>query len=90
MDITKKVRKEVRKALKEGLSEPYNRQNDETLPDIEKTRQPKLLTLKMLVQLSKMRNERQEELAQNSVFIPYLYGPQPEQQQDQMVGGLGL
>ena len=43
--------------------------------------------LRSLNRLKKIRNAKREELAQNSVFVPYLYGP-PEQNPEDM-GGLG-
>ena len=72
------------------MEEQYNRLEDETLPKLYKKRKDKVLTLKLLVQLSKMRNAKREELANNSVFIPYIYGPQEQQENAPMGGGLGL
>lgn len=77
---------ECKKVLMEGMDEPYDRQEDKDLPKIGQKRRA-VITLRSLNRLKKIRNAKREELAQNSVFVPYLYGP-PEQNPEDM-GGLG-
>ena len=77
---------DIRKHLFESANEVYDRQEDTSKPDMGETRK-KVITLKDLNDLKKMRNAKREELAQQNVFIPYLYGPQPNQEEGGMGGG---
>jgi len=82
---------EIKKMLKESLDEPYHPEDDETMPDVdENSRRKPVLTLRVLNKLKEMRNTKRTELAQDSVLVPYLYGP-PETPEGEMGGGdLGL
>jgi len=82
----KDIIKELRKQLFESANEVYDRQQDETVPEMGETRK-KVITLKDLNDLKKMRNAKREELAQQSVFVPYLYGPAENPEGEQGLGG---
>lgn len=53
---------------------PYNREKDKSAPKIGQKRK-KVLKLKDINKLKSIRNQKREELAQDSVFVPILYGP---------------
>ena len=57
-----------------NFDRPYNRQEDESVPQIGHKRK-KVLHLRDLNRLKSIRNQKREELAQDSVFVPVLYGP---------------
>ena len=79
-----KTNKEIRKVLKESLFNSYDIDKDELIPNMSFTRQQSKFTLGLLARLSKMRkNSIQEETIDNT-FVPYIYGPQEEEQ-----GGMG-
>lgn len=70
---------ELKKILNESdnnFDEPYDMQDDEDMPKIQQTRK-KVLRLCDINKLKRIRNHRREELAQDAVFIPVLYGPAP-------------
>ena len=50
------------------------------------------VTLRKLNQLKKIRNEKREEIAQDSVFVPILYGPDMSNPEggDMMGGGMPM
>lgn len=75
----------VRKALMESIDEPYHKEEDNNTPHIDEKRKP-VITLRKLNLLKQMRNSVREEDAQNTAFVPFLYGP-PENQSEE--GGLG-
>ena len=90
--MEKEIIKELRKHLFESANEVYDRQQDEMVPEMGETRK-KVITLKDLNDLKKMRNAKREELAQQSAYVPYLYGPaeqQPGEEGGMGGGGLGL
>ena len=53
---------------------PYNKIDDKNVPQMYKKRK-KVLKLSDINRLKKIRNQKREELAQDSVFVPILYGP---------------
>jgi len=84
------VVKELDKILNENASNfdaPYELDMDKDVPEMWKHRK-KVLRLRDLNKLKKIRNQKREELAQDSVFIPPLFGPQPEQGGGDM--GMGM
>ena len=84
------VAKELDKILNENASNfdaPYDMDFDKDVPEMWKHRK-KVLRLRDLNKLKKIRNQKREELAQDSVFIPPLFGPQPEQGGGDM--GMGM
>lgn len=89
--MKKEIIKELRKHLFESANEVYDRQQDEMIPEMGETRK-KVITLKDLNDLKKMRNAKREELAQQSVYVPYLYGPaeEPAGGESELGGGLGF
>ena len=90
--MEKEIINELRNKLFESANEVYDRQQDQLVPQIEDTRK-KVITLKDLNDLKKMRNAKREELAQQSVLVPYLYGPaeqQPGEEGAPMGGSIGL
>lgn len=84
------MKKELFKVLKcklmESLDEPYNAEDDKNLPKFGQTRK-KTITLRKLNELKKLRNSKIEELAQESILVPYLYGPQEQPEGGDMMGG---
>ena len=82
----KDIIKELRKQLFESANEVYDRQEDENIPEMGEKRK-KVITLKDLNDLKKMRNAKREEIAQQSVFVPYLYGPQENPEGGDLGGG---
>ncbi len=66
---------------------PYNRIDDKNVPQMYKKRK-KVLKLSDINRLKKIRNQKREELAQDSVFVPILYGPSLENPEE-MGGDLG-
>ena len=84
--MEKEIIKELRKHLFESANEVYDRQEDENIPKKGESRK-KVLTLKDLNTLKKMRNTKREELAQQSVYVPYLYGPAENPEGDMGIGG---
>ena len=83
--MEQKVFEKVRKALMESIDNPYNKEEDKNTPHIDEKRKP-VITLRKLNLLKQMRNASREEDAQNTAFVPYLYGP-PENQGEE--GGMG-
>lgn len=75
----------------ETFDRPYEREDDKTLPKIYQRRK-KVLQLKDLNRLKKIRNQQREEMAQDSVFVPILYGPDMTQNEggDMMGGGMPM
>lgn len=69
---------ELKKILNENeeynMENPYNRMEDESMPKQGQTRK-RVLKLKDLNRLKRIRNQKREEEAQDSVFVPILYGP---------------
>lgn len=88
--MNKELFNELREMLVENMNGPYDRQEDKDVPHLGEERKP-LLTLRKINQIKKMRNDKLDELAQDSIFIPYLYGP-PEQPEggDMMGGGIPM
>ena len=84
--MEQKVFEKVRTALMEGVDVPYDAKEDKSIIDSVDKRKP-VLTLRKLNALKKMRNAVREEVAQNVVFVPYLYGPPENQGEDQNMGG---
>lgn len=78
--------KELRTKLMESLDEPYNAEDDKNLPKFGQKRK-KTITLRKLNELKKIRNAKIEELAQESILVPYLYGPQEQSEGGDMMGG---
>jgi len=85
-----KVFNELKKYLVENMDAPYNAEDDESKPELN-IKKPEVLTLRKLNKLKNMRNAKREELAQDSVLAPYLYGP-PENPEGEagMGGDMGL
>ena len=82
---------ELKKILNENVSDknidfPYDRETDESLPKEQYTRK-KVLKLSDIHRLRKIRNQQREELAQDAVFIPVLFGPDTTNPQD---GGMPI
>lgn len=88
--MNKNILNELKQFLMETLNEPYNREDDKDVPHLGEKRK-QVLTLRKLNKIKQMRNAKIDELAQDSIFIPYLYGP-PEQPEggDMMGGDMGL
>jgi len=88
--MDKELKKELNIILEssDNSDSPYNRLDDKNLPKVGMKRKP-VLKLKDINRLKKIRNQKREEIAQDSVFIPYLYGPQESQEPGGM-GGLGM
>lgn len=77
---------------KTNFDAPYDVRQDQSAPKVGHKRKP-VLTLRKLNQLKKIRNEKREELAQDSVFVPILYGPDmsnPEGGDMGMGGGMPM
>lgn len=70
---------------------PYNKEEDESVPQVGHKRK-KTLRLKDLNRLKSIRNKKREELAQDSVFVPVLYGPDMSNPEggDMMGGGMPM
>lgn len=66
---------------------PYDREEDFDQPKQNYTRK-KVLKLKDIHKLKKIRNQQREEIAQDSVFIPLLYGPKLNPEGGDMMGGM--
>lgn len=58
----------------DNMDSPYEKMDDKDVPQMYKKRK-KVLKLSDINHLKKIRNQKREELAQDSVFIPILYGP---------------
>lgn len=88
--MNKEILKYLKSALLESMNEPYNREDDKNIPHLGEKRK-QVLTLRKINQIKKMRNSKLDELAQDSIFVPYLYGP-PEQPEggDMMGGGMPM
>lgn len=85
-----KLQEELTKILTENATNfdaPYDMDYDRDVPEMWKHRK-KTLRLRDLNKLKKIRNQKREELAQDSVFIAPLFGPQPEQGGD--MGGMPM
>jgi hypothetical protein len=80
------IMKEIHNMLLESLDGPYDVKDDKNLPKFGQTRK-KTITLRKLNELKKLRNAKIEELAQESIFIPYLYGPAEQSEGGDMMGG---
>ena len=88
--MNKEMAKELKLLLESSNNpdSPYDKLDDKNLPNVGMRRRP-VLKLKDLNKLKKIRNQKREEIAQDSVFIPYLYGPQENPEAGGM-GGLGM
>lgn len=88
--MSKELVKELKVILESSNNpdSPYDRLDDKNLPEVGMRRRP-VLKLKDLNKLKKIRNQKREEIAQDSVFIPYIYGPQETPEVGGM-GGLGM
>lgn len=88
--MNKEILKYLKSALMESMNEPYNREDDKNIPHLGEKRK-QVLTLRKINQIKKMRNSKLDELAQDSIFVPFLYGP-PEQPEggDMMGGGMPM
>jgi hypothetical protein len=83
---------ELKKILNESedinKTSPYEREEDESLPHYGEKRK-KVLTLGDLNRLKRIRNQKREEIAQDSAFIPVLYGPSANPEDESgMMGGM--
>ena len=65
----------------------YEKEEDFSLPNKKFTRK-KTLRLLDVNRMKRMRNKKREEMAQDSVFIPVLYGPNMNPEGGDM-GGMG-
>jgi len=76
---------------KTNFNAPYDATQDKSAPQIGHKRKP-VLTLRKLNQMKKIRNEKREELAQDSIFVPILYGPDMSNPEggDMMGGGMPM
>lgn len=88
--MSKEMVKQLKLLLEgsENPDAPYDRLSDEDLPKIGMKRKP-VLTLRAINELKKIRNQKREELAQDSIFVPYIYGPQENPEAGGLGGGLG-
>ena len=86
--MEKEIIKELRKQLFESANDTYDREADTTVPEMNQSRK-KVITLRDLNDLKKMRNAKREELAQKSVYIPYIYGPAENPEGGDLGGELG-
>lgn len=84
--MNKELFNELREMLVEGMNEPYNREEDKNIPHLGEKRK-EVLTLRKINQIKKMRNAKLDELAQDSIFVPYLYGPAEQPEGGDMMGG---
>lgn len=84
--MNKEMNDMITNILYEGLSEPYEKAEDKTVPNMGDKRKP-VLTMKKINALKKVRASKREELAMNSTFIPYLYGPAEQQAEGGDMGG---
>lgn len=85
---------ELKKLLLENeevnSNSPYERSEDESIPHLGEKRK-KVLKLSDLNKLKRIRNQKREELAQDSVFVPILYGPDMSNPEGDMgMGGMSL
>lgn len=64
---------------------PYDKNDDLSAPDKKFTRK-KVLKLCDINKLKQIRNQQREEIAQDSVFVPILYGTPEANDQ----GGMGM
>lgn len=82
---------ELDKILNEGMeSTAYNRETDNDVPQLNQNRK-KILKLCDVNRLKKIRNKQREELAQDSVYVPILYGPNMNPEGGDMgMGGLPM
>lgn len=71
----------------ESNDAPYNMEEDKSAPKL-KDKRKKTLKLKDVNRLKKIRNQKREELAQDSVFVPLLYGPEATPQEQGPGGGM--
>lgn len=75
----------------DNMDSPYDKMDDKDVPQMYKKRK-KVLKLSDINHLKKIRNQKREELAQDSVFIPILYGPDMSNPEggDMMGGGMPM
>lgn len=75
----------------DNMDSPYEKMDDKDVPQMYKKRK-KVLKLSDINHLKKIRNQKREELAQDSVFIPILYGPDMSNPEggDMMGGGMPM
>ena len=87
--MNKEMAKELKLLLESSNNpdSPYDKLDDKNLPNIGMRRRP-VLKLKDLNKLKKIRNQKREEIAQDSVFIPYIYHDIGQEGQGG-AGGLG-
>lgn len=64
---------------------PYDKQDDKDVPEYDMPRK-KVLSLMDINRLKKIRNKRREELAQDSVYIPILFGSSENPDNNSMGG----
>ena len=86
------MKEELMKILLENDNKPdfpYEKQEDESVPQLGQTRK-KVLTLRDLNRLKVIRNKKREEMAQDSVFVPILYGPDMSNPEGGMMGGMPM
>lgn len=85
------ISKEKLNESNDTFDRPYEREDDKSIPKIYQKRK-KVLRLKDLNRLKKIRNQQREEMAQDSVFVPILYGPDMSQNEggDMMGGGMPM
>ena len=83
------MKEDVKENLIENFDAPYEKEEDENIPHLGEKRKP-VITLRRVNQLKKMRNEKREELAQDSVFLSYLYGPPEQPEGGDMMGGMPM
>lgn len=81
--------KEIKQKLFEEIDAPYYKDEEKKLPYFGEKRKP-TITLRRINQLKKMRNDKREELAQDSVFVPYLYGPPEQPEGGDMMGEMPM
>lgn len=70
-----------------GFGNPYEREEDISMPNCSYTRK-KTLHLYDINKMKRLRNKKREEMAQDSVFIPLIYGPNMGSEGGDM-GGMG-
>jgi hypothetical protein len=85
----KEYMKELKNKLFEEFDSPYYKDEEKNIPHFGEKRKP-TVTLRRINQLKKMRNDKREELAQDSVFITYLYGPPEQPEGGDMMGGMPM
>lgn len=76
--------------INENANNPYDAMEDEDMPQVGLKRKA-VITMRAINRLKKIRRSKNEELAQDSTFIPTLYGPQQSSENEGGgLGGMGL